>query len=216
MKGLTPKEIKAELDNVHSTSAPAFATVYNWVNEFKHGRTSTCDAPRSGRRPIEAATPEIIDKVHDIVLTDRRVKARELVEATGISHGTVISILHEQLVMKKLSARWVPRLLTVDHKRDRVTISKQCLEMFQRNPDEFLRRFITVDETWIHPSKQTINGDYYAALLTVLTTKKKRSHLAKKKVLFHQDNGFIRARHRWPNSTNSATNCFSIQHICQI
>ncbi len=34
MKGLTPKEIKAELDNVHSTSAPAFATVYNWVNEF--------------------------------------------------------------------------------------------------------------------------------------------------------------------------------------
>jgi len=33
------------------------------------------------------------------------VKVRELVEATGISHGTVISILHEQLGMKKLSAR---------------------------------------------------------------------------------------------------------------
>jgi len=32
----------------------------------------------------------------------------------------------------------MPRLLTVD-KRDRMTISKQCLEMFQRNPDEFLR-----------------------------------------------------------------------------
>ncbi|XP_018307239.1 putative uncharacterized protein FLJ37770 [Mycetomoellerius zeteki] len=130
MKGLTPKEIKAELDNVHSTSTPTFSTVYNWVNEFKRGRTSTYDAPRSGR-PIEAATPEIIDKIHDIVLTDQRVKVRELVEATGISHGTVISILHEQLGMKKLSARWVPRLLTVDHKRDRVTISKQCLEMFQ-------------------------------------------------------------------------------------
>ncbi|KAG5321621.1 SETMR methyltransferase, partial [Acromyrmex heyeri] len=56
--------IKAELDNVRSTSAPAFATA--------------------------------------------------LVETTGISHGTVISILHEQLGMKKLSARWVPRLLTVD------------------------------------------------------------------------------------------------------
>ena len=84
-------------------------------------------------------------------MTDRRVKVRELVEATDISHGTVISILYEQLGMKKLSARWVPRLLTVDHKRDRVTISKQCLKMFQRNvPDKFLRRFITVDETWIH------------------------------------------------------------------
>jgi len=82
----------------------------------------TCDAPRS-RRPIEAATSEIIDKIHDIVLTDRRVKVRELVEATGISHGTVISILHEQLSMKKLSARWVPRLFTVDLKHD-VMISK--------------------------------------------------------------------------------------------
>ncbi|KYM93284.1 hypothetical protein ALC53_00220, partial [Atta colombica] len=81
------------------------------VNEFKRNRT--CDAPRSGR-PIEAATPEIVDKIHNIVLTDRRVNVRELVEATGISHGT-ISILHEQLDMKKLSARWVSRLLTVNH-----------------------------------------------------------------------------------------------------
>jgi len=52
--------------------------------------------------------------------------------------------------MKKLSVRWMLHLLTVDHKRDCVTISKQCLRMFQRNPDEFLRRFITVDEIWIH------------------------------------------------------------------
>jgi len=39
--------------------------------------------------PIEAATPEIVDKIHNIVLTDRRVNVRELVEATGISHGTI-------------------------------------------------------------------------------------------------------------------------------
>ncbi|KYN30355.1 hypothetical protein ALC56_15331, partial [Trachymyrmex septentrionalis] len=108
--------------------------VNKWENEFKRDCTSTCDASRLGR-PIEAATPEIIDKVHDIVLTDR-VKVRELIEATGISHGTVISILHEQLGMKKLSARWVPRLLTVDHKRDHVTISKQfwrCFNVIQMN-----------------------------------------------------------------------------------
>ena len=47
----------------------AFAAVYNWVNEFKRSRTSTYDASRSGR-PIEAATPEIIDKIHDTDLTE--------------------------------------------------------------------------------------------------------------------------------------------------
>jgi len=62
---------------------------------------------------------------------------REFVEATGISYGTVISILHEQLCMKKLSARWVPRLFTVDHKCDRVTISRfnvwRCFNVIQMN-----------------------------------------------------------------------------------
>ena len=29
LKGLTPKDIKAELDEVHDTYVPVFATVYN-------------------------------------------------------------------------------------------------------------------------------------------------------------------------------------------
>ncbi|CAG9132589.1 unnamed protein product [Plutella xylostella] len=39
---------------------------------------------------------------------------------------------------------------TIDHKRNRVTTSQECLALFNRNSDEFLRRFVTVDETWIH------------------------------------------------------------------
>jgi len=69
---LTLKEIKAELDNVHSISVPAFV-VYNWVTEFKRGHTSICDASRS-RHPRDIQLrllPEITDKVYDIVLTDR-------------------------------------------------------------------------------------------------------------------------------------------------
>ena len=57
LKGLTPKEIKAELDIAHGTSAPVFETVYNWVNEFKRGRTSTKDEHRS-ERPAEVTTPK--------------------------------------------------------------------------------------------------------------------------------------------------------------
>ena len=52
--------------------------------------------------------------------------------------------------MKKLCARWVPQLLTIDQKRIRVTISEKNLAYLNRNPKEFLRRFVTMDETWIH------------------------------------------------------------------
>jgi histone-lysine N-methyltransferase SETMAR len=52
--------------------------------------------------------------------------------------------------MRKLSARWVPQLLTVDQKQNCVRYSKDNLQLFQWNPQEFRRRFIAVDETWIH------------------------------------------------------------------
>jgi len=54
--------------------------------------------------------------------------------------------LHEELGMRKLSAR----LFTVDQKRHRLDISRSCLERFKRNEKDFLRRFITVDKTWVH------------------------------------------------------------------
>ena len=65
-KNGTSKEIKAELDEVHGTSARVFAIVYNCVNEFKRDRTSTKDEHRMGR-PVEVTTPKMIDKIHDIV-----------------------------------------------------------------------------------------------------------------------------------------------------
>ena len=81
-----------------------------------------------------------------VVLADRRLKVRQIVEAIGISHGSVDSILKDHLGMKK---RWVPRLLTIDYKCNRLTTSIECLALFNRNKNEFLRRFVTVDETWI-------------------------------------------------------------------
>ena len=115
--GLTLKEIKAELDEVHDTSAPVLAAVYNWVNEFKRGRTSTKDDHRSGR-PVEVTIPEMIDKIHDMVLNDRRIKVREIVEATG-NFGTYPS---QSLRVSALIHNCGRNMDTPLHSRDKGTV----------------------------------------------------------------------------------------------
>ena len=119
--------------------------VERWIAKFKRGRMSTNDAEWSGW-PKDVTTPEIIKNIHDIVLDDPKVKERELDEAAGISIGSVVKILHEDLRMRKLSAKWVPHLLTIDQKR-RVRDSKSSLDLFNRNPSNFSRRLVTIDET---------------------------------------------------------------------
>jgi len=91
-----------------------------------------------------------LNKVHVMLLDERQMKVNEIAKTIGISKGRVGYILHEELDMKKLCARWVLRLLTTDQKRTRMKISEQCLERFNKNKTDFVRRFNTMEETWIH------------------------------------------------------------------
>jgi histone-lysine N-methyltransferase SETMAR len=148
-EGLTPNEIYSKFIKVYGDASPLFSTIKKWAAEFKRDRTSLVDDPREGR-PKSATTPEIIEQVHDMILDDQRMKVREIAETIGISKDSVGYILHEELGMKKLCARWVPRLLTADQKRTHMKIFEQCSERFNKNKPDFVRRFITVDETWIY------------------------------------------------------------------
>jgi hypothetical protein len=49
--------------------------------------------------------------------------------------------------MRKLSAKWVPRCLNVDQKRDQVFATWAILDQFQQDPVGVLNRLITMDET---------------------------------------------------------------------
>jgi len=73
-----------------------------------------------------------------MVLDDQQMKVGETAETIGISNERVGYILHEELDMKKLCARWVPHLLTADQKRTRTKISEQCWEHFNKNKTDFV------------------------------------------------------------------------------
>ncbi|XP_055383346.1 histone-lysine N-methyltransferase SETMAR-like [Condylostylus longicornis] len=151
LKGLSPAGIKSELNSTLGESAPSYAMIKNWVAQIKRGRTNCEDEHRTGR-PNEVTTPETVKKIHKIILDGRRLKVRELADilVVGLSKSAAHRILTENLDMKKLCARWVRRLLTIDHKQNREDISMNCLAMFTKNKTDFLRRFITMDETWVY------------------------------------------------------------------
>ena len=71
------------LDKCYEESSPTRQMVEEWIGKFKRGRTSTNNAEKSGRLK-DVTAPEIIEKIHDIVLDHSKVKVRELAEVTGI------------------------------------------------------------------------------------------------------------------------------------
>ena len=123
------KEIQTILTETLGEHAPSFATVKNWVAQFKRGVFSTCDAPRP-RRPKTVTIPEIIGQIHKLILEDHRISAKSIAEQLGIARERVGSIIHENLDMRKLSAKWVPKCLNADQKCQRCQSSEQHLEIF--------------------------------------------------------------------------------------
>jgi len=119
------------------------------VAQSKCGDFSTCNVPRPGR-PKTVTTLEIIDHVHELIVEDCHISAKSIAEQLGISREQVGSIIHEDLDMRKLSVKWVPKCLNVDQKHQQCQSSEQLLEFFQFDPNDFLSRLVTMDETWLY------------------------------------------------------------------
>ena len=68
----------------------------------------------------------------------------------GISVGSAHSILHDDLCLSKLSARWVPKALRPNQLNLRSELSTAILLKIEADEDRFFDRIITGDETWVY------------------------------------------------------------------
>ncbi len=118
------------------------------------GSTDTNDAKCSGHP--NSAEFRKYKKFYKLVLADHKLKLCEIAEELKISEGSIFTILHEHLSMRKLCSKWVPRLLIVDRKQ-RVDDSEHCLQLFQCNKKEFLYKYVTMDKTWIQHFTPELN-----------------------------------------------------------
>ena len=93
--------------------------VYKWVKRFSEGRESVTDEERSGR-PATSRTDENIAKVRQIVHGNRRLTVRTIAEQVNIDRETVRKILTEDLDMRKVCAKLVPKDFTEKQNQRRV------------------------------------------------------------------------------------------------
>ena len=103
-KGLMTKKIHTDMVSTLGDDTSALSTVKKWAAEFKRGRESLEDDPRS-RHPSTATTQENIDHIHQMVMNDRRLTIRHLANVNSISCKRVENILHNKLGISKVSAR---------------------------------------------------------------------------------------------------------------
>ena len=122
--------------------------IYNWDKLFKEGRCSVEDKGRPGRF-TKVRFPEVIKSVIDLIQSDRRVTVDDIARNLRLSVGTAHKIVHDDLGYSKVSCRWMSKMLTQEDKQKRVGLSQQCLSRYEKDVDEFLKKVVTCDETWV-------------------------------------------------------------------
>jgi hypothetical protein len=87
--------------------------------------------------------------VEGFIREDRRVKVCETAEVTGIAKSTVHKIISD-LNFRKVSAHWVPKMLTEEHRSKRMAALLENLCCYQDEEESFVESIIMGDEIWVY------------------------------------------------------------------
>ncbi|UYV74922.1 hypothetical protein LAZ67_12001810 [Cordylochernes scorpioides] len=118
-----------------------------WHKAFKEDREEVADEPRSGR-PTTTRTDENVDRVFEVLHTDRRLSIQQISDTLHMSTFVAHGIVTEDLQMRRVCAKLVPKVLTQDQKELRVFRCQELLNLIQNEPD-FLNSVVTGDESWM-------------------------------------------------------------------
>ena len=107
------------------------AQFLGWIKAFKAGQFSVEDDTRPGRS-ITSVTKANIAAIKIVVGQDARLSVNDIASCTGISEGSVQTILKKRLDPRKVCVRWVPHLLTEEQKAQRLKCVRELFENIQR------------------------------------------------------------------------------------
>jgi len=82
-------------------------------------------------------------------MQDRCITVRELEDEVGVSVGSVHTILTVDLGLRRVSVKFVPKLLMMEQKQLRLEIAQDMLDCVESDSN-FLNTVITGDESWVY------------------------------------------------------------------
>ena len=154
-EGNSAAEIQRRMSPVYGPNFMSDGVVREWCRKFKEGRTNIHDEGGQGRKSV--TTGDIVEQIDQEVRSNRRFTVSELcAKFPSISRSSVYKILTEQLQYRKLCARWVPKMLSEDHKSRRMVVALTFLTRYEEEGDDLLKKIVTGDETWVsHVTPET-------------------------------------------------------------
>ena len=142
--GKTATETLKMLRDVCGDSSMSKTRVFEWHKRFVEGRE---DDPKSGR-PCTSTTDTNIEKVWQLVRSDRRLTIRVIANELEMDKETVRTILVATLGMRKVCSKMVPRLFTEEQKAQRLNACRDILQQMEAD-EKLLENVITGDESWV-------------------------------------------------------------------
>lgn len=118
-EGCTPTQIYSRLRDFYGDKTIDISNVRRWVacaKKVNRGLLPILDKSRSGR-PKTAVNDANIQRIDELIRTNRRITQDEISAYLNISHERVNHIINKELKYRKICARWVPRMLTDEMKK---------------------------------------------------------------------------------------------------
>ncbi|GFX69177.1 HTH_48 domain-containing protein [Trichonephila clavipes] len=147
-QGFKSVDIHPQISAVYGENIMRDGMVRKWVRAFKDGRTNIHDEERSGRPSV--IPDELINIVDCKVKENRRFAISSLAEKfPAVSRSVLYEIVSERLNYRKLCSRWVPKILTDEHKTKSLGSALSSLERCSNEGDDFLSHIVSGDETGV-------------------------------------------------------------------
>ncbi len=119
--------------------------IYDIMKKIKEGKPAADKRGFNTKKRIRNLA--FIADIAAEVESDRRVTVRKLARIHGVLTRTIHATLHDDLNLSKKSARWVPKLLSDDMKKERVRTSGEFLKMVCCHLKSMLDNIVTMDES---------------------------------------------------------------------